>query len=156
MDGSARFASAYSEVHSPSHPFVRAMPWTKYHLAVTKYQAQRVLLREDLGSKFVGGSTQKALLRDSGSAHFEACLQKRPIGSSLAPSLKATLDTPSSLAPLPTIGLSFALRSANSLQKKEGRPSQHLAASRSLGFSPLGGHENVTIWRGLISHFRSS
>ncbi|CAJ1379659.1 unnamed protein product, partial [Effrenium voratum] len=27
-----------SQVHSPSHPFVRAMPWTKYHLAVTKYQ----------------------------------------------------------------------------------------------------------------------
>lgn len=27
-----------AQVHSPEHPFVKAMPWTKYHLAVTKYQ----------------------------------------------------------------------------------------------------------------------
>ena len=27
------------QVHSDSHPFVKAMPWTKYHLAVTRYQA---------------------------------------------------------------------------------------------------------------------
>ncbi|CAK9013886.1 GTPase Obg (GTP-binding protein Obg) [Durusdinium trenchii] len=29
---------ATGQVHGASHPFVRAMPWTKYHLAVTKYQ----------------------------------------------------------------------------------------------------------------------
>jgi len=29
---------ATGQVHSASHPFVKAMPWTKYHLAVTKYQ----------------------------------------------------------------------------------------------------------------------
>ena len=28
-----------SQVHSATHPFVKAMPWTKYHLAVTRYQA---------------------------------------------------------------------------------------------------------------------
>eukprot|EP00434_Breviolum_minutum_P041387 symbB.v1.2.036815.t2/scaffold5285.1/size28895/2 len=29
---------ATGQVHSASHPFVQSMPWTKYHLAVTKYQ----------------------------------------------------------------------------------------------------------------------
>ena len=28
------------QVHSATHPFVQSMPWTKYHLAVTQYQAR--------------------------------------------------------------------------------------------------------------------
>jgi len=31
---------ASTQLHAEDHPFVKAMPWTKYHLAVTKYSDQ--------------------------------------------------------------------------------------------------------------------